>query len=170
MSKLLASLAMRIIRRIFTGIGIAFILLFLYGETVGPMIWKWMARRESIALLSGGKTKSELQEAVIQSGAMIPIRDGSWIAIRYCDNHSGWVSSIAIARDSGGSLFESSVHFCGAFGAYRHLRQEMENDQSDAADIIRSVPVYTALDAIHSAESLEEGRKHLLELGFEPLK
>jgi hypothetical protein len=170
---------MRIFKRILLGLLVFLVLLLLLVFVVEPMSWHWRARRESVTILTAAKTTNDLQQAVGGLGVFIPIRDGSWIAIRYRDTHAFRVASLAVACDSGGSWFESDHHFCGAFAAYRHERQRMEEIRSELAKFgetdtnlttsTRS-DTFLTLDAIGSAKSLEDGRKQLAKLGFAPLK
>jgi hypothetical protein len=170
---------MRILKRILLGLLAVFLLLLLLIFVGEPVTWHWRVRRDSIATLSAAKTTNDLQQAVGGLGIFIPIRDGSWIAIRYRDTHAGRIASLAVARDSDGSWFESDHHFCGAFAGYRHERQSVQELRSELAKLgetntnlktsARS-DTATALDAIHSAASLEDGRQQLSKLGFEPLK
>jgi hypothetical protein len=170
---------MHIFKRILLGLLAVLLLLLLLVFVVEPMTWHWRVRRESIATLSAAKTTNELQQAVGGLGIFIPIRDGSWIAIRYRDTHAGRIASLAVARDSGGSWFESDYHFCGAFAGYRHERRSMEEIRSELAKLGETDTNLTtrarsdtaaALDATYSAASLEDGRQQLSKLGFEPLK
>jgi hypothetical protein len=169
---------MRIFKRILFGLVVVFVLLLLLVFVGEPMTWHWRVRRESVAALSAAKTTNELQQVVGVLGVFIPIRDGSWVAIRYRDTHAGRIASLAVARDSGGNWFESDHHFCGAFAAYRE-RLRMEEIRSELAKLgetdtnlttsARS-DTFVALDAITSAASLDDARKQLSKLGFEPLK
>ncbi|MEZ5326703.1 MAG: hypothetical protein R3F19_16780 [Verrucomicrobiales bacterium] len=145
---------------------------------VEPATWHWRNRREALTMLSAAKTTNELQQAVGGLGIFIPLRDGSWIAIRYRDTHAGRIESLAVARDSGESWFESDHHFCGAFSAYAHDGRLLEEIRSELAKLgerdtnttsrARS-EIFVALDAVFDAPSLEVGRQQLLKLGFEPL-
>ncbi len=156
-------------------IGVVLLKMFV----VEPMTWHWRVRRESIATLTAAKTTNGVQNAVGRLGVFIPIRDGSWIAIRYRDTHAFTVASLAVAHDSGGGWYESDHHFCGAFASYRQDRRRMDEIRSELVklgevetNVITSArpDIFLTLDAIASADSLEDARAQLLKLGFEPLK
>ena len=168
--------AMRIFKRILLGLVAAVLLLILLIFVVDPASWHWRVRREFLSILSAAKTTNELQSAVGHWGVLISLRDGSWIAIRYRDTHAGRIESLAIARDSGGSWFESDHHFCGAFSNYRVERQRQEEIRLEIAKTgdTNTVPEGSSgtsaiLDAAFAAPSIEAGRKQLLKLGFQSL-
>ena len=76
--------------------------------------WTWHTRWESKRLLAAAKTTNELTEAVGKLGCFLTFPDNSWMAIRYRDTHGGILASSAIVRDSGGTWFESTEHYCAA--------------------------------------------------------
>ena len=137
-------------------------------------MWHRRNRQEALTILSAAKTTYEVEQAVGNLGIFIPLRDGSWIAIRYRDTHRGYLASLAIARDSGGNWYESDHHYCGEFIAYKHDRRESEELHSEPAEPgevatnARSES-FAALDAVFNAPSLEVGRQRLLKLGFETI-
>src|SRR6185436_12191545 len=88
--------------------GIAYVL-FLHPFIDPPLSTWW-----SVPKLSAAKTPAELRKAVGYYGTFLSLRDGSWIAIRYRDNHALSLWSRAVVRDSGGRWFRSEHHFCGA--------------------------------------------------------
>jgi hypothetical protein len=105
------------------------------------------AEAETFALLAHARSPAELRDAVGPLGAVIDVRGGGWVAIRYSDSHAiPWWSS-AVARDSGGGWFVSPRHFCARFSAYRMGRQ-------------RGWPLRAADDllAVEEAGSLEAAR------------
>jgi hypothetical protein len=111
------------------------------------------AEAESFALLARARSPAELREVVGPLGAVLALRGGGWVAIRYRDSHAapGWSS--AVARDSGGAWFTSGEHFCGRFQLHRQLRERGEKG-------------LTELRAVEGAESLEAARGLLVGLGF----
>jgi len=169
---------MRIPKPILLGVLAVTLVVLLLVFAVEPVTWHWRVRRESLSALATASSSNELRQAVGDLGIFIPIRDGSWIAIRYRDSHAGRIASLAIARDSGGGWFESDVHFCGAFNAYNHERQSLDEIRSELARLgetdtnmtsrARS-EIFVALDTIYAARSLQAARQPLLKLGFEPM-
>src|SRR5262245_49751225 len=100
-------------RRIIKYLGLigggALVLLLLFAFVIEPAIWRWNARRKAFALLGAAKSPGAL-EAVASQGISLPLKEGSWIAIRYRDQHAGsissfvgGISSLAVAHDSGGN-------------------------------------------------------------------
>jgi hypothetical protein len=111
-------------------------------------------------------------------GVFVPLRDGSWIAIRYRDTHAGRIAALAVARDSGGGWFQSEYHFCGALCGYQRVRQKMEELRAELAKLgdtdtntttSAKSDTEATLDVMFAAPSLEVGRQQLVKLGFQPL-
>jgi hypothetical protein len=114
------------------------------------------AEAESFALLARAGSLGELRQAVGPLGAVLELRGGGWVAIRYRDSHAfpGWSS--AVARDSGGAWFASREHFCGRFQIHRQLRERGEEGLPE-------------LRAVEGSGSLEAARGLLVGLGFRPV-
>ena len=129
-------------------------------------------------ILSEASSTEELEEAVGKLGIVIELGDGSWIAIRYIDSHSGGIFSNAIALDSDGRWYESSYHFCGRFYAYKLTKKSNQDlvtklkavgDDSVSFDSMMREHDETIFE-IENASNLEDAQQRLLELGFRELK
>lgn len=169
---------MRIINRISYGLSAIVLLVILYLTVIAPAQWRWETRREVIAILDSSKTTDELRKAVGPLGIFIPIRGGSWMAICYRDTHSLPFTSLAVARDSDGRMFQSTQHYCGQFSLYENDRKARENiraeDEKSGGTETPPSPSprpekFLILDAVSEASSLNVARQQLLKLGFSPL-
>jgi len=168
---------MRILKHLLLAVIAAICLLLVLVFVVEPLASHRRVRQAAITALSTAKTINELQQAVGGLGIFVPLQDGSWIAIVYHDIHAARISSLAIARDSGGNWFESDRHFCGTLSAYRQERQSRAEMRSELAklgeietnSIIDSRSgIFMDLDSLFAAPSLDAGRKQLWKLGFKP--
>jgi hypothetical protein len=166
------------INRILYGLSAVILLIILWPIVILPAQWRWQTQRESVAILSGAKTADDLKKAVGSLGIVIPIRGGSWIAIRYRDTHSLPSTSLAIACDSEGFMFKSTNHFCGQFPIYEHERTLEEDSRAESKELGEAntntisrprSETFRNLDSIFEAPSLEIARQHLLKFGFHPL-
>jgi len=134
---------------------------------VGPPLDRIKARRA----LSTAKTPEELRAAVGRLGAYFPLRDGSWVAVRYTDTHAAPGYSCAVARDSGGQWFYSSRHFCGRFRIYFKLENQtrrLATALGESEEQIRQSMARTAPEmfALANATNLVAARAQLLAMGF----
>jgi hypothetical protein len=180
---------LRLARRVLGGV-LAFtgLLAFLF-FVVEPATWEWRRRRDSVRLLSSANTQDQLRKAVGHLGVFVQLVDGSWLAIRYVDTHGGRVQSLAVVRDSEGSWYQSREHFCGTFASYRHRREQAEQLRQELAqteidhqkrrlleDISTDIAASTRrapsamLEEIFAAPSLQEARRQLANMGFEPMR
>jgi hypothetical protein len=124
-------------RRVSTRAG----LLILTGATVGALVPQLprgsassardRAEAASFRILAQARPGEELAQAVGDLGVVLRLRDGGWVAVRYRDCHAGSLWSSAVARDSGGTWFVSSVHYCGRFEIYRAWREQPERWPGD---------------------------------------
>lgn len=125
------------------------------------------AEGESIQALAQAKSKAELMEAVGHLGIFLPLKDGSWIAIRSLSvrSHPLWSSSVAL--DGKGNWLRSNNYLSGIFKIYmdqkvRVLELPAEERETWLAELCPYVhPIATAptLEAAHQAMDV---------LGFEP--
>ena len=102
---------------------------------------------------------------------LLPLRNGSWIAIYYDDSHMFFTWSQAVALDSDGNWYESQVHYCGSLpiaGNLEILRKVVENasepQQPDDSGY-RNFHLLTIREAANLAVACE----HLLAIGFQPV-
>jgi hypothetical protein len=134
-----------------------------------PMVW----RSQSVKALSAANDETALREAVGSLGVFIPVKDGSWIAIRYTDSHSGYIFSMAIARDSGGQWFESKYHFCGEFRFFDQWVRAQSQPADSAERLNAAAYVFDDehgdLRDIFNAPNLPKARAALLRAGFRPI-
>jgi hypothetical protein len=107
-----------------TGLGLASVVVitlvsyaFYFHAFIDPVVERQRAR---LALADSATTN--LETAVGPLGTVLLLRDGSWLAIRYKDSHAYPAWSLAVARDSGGTWFESTEHFYGSFRVIRQLQ------------------------------------------------
>jgi hypothetical protein len=134
---------------------------------IGPVLDQRSARR----VLADAKTPDELRSAVGSLGAFFPLRDGSWIAVRYTDAHAAPGYSCAVAYDSGGQWFYSNYHFCGRFRSYSQIEKQtrelaVANGDSEA-EIQRSLSHLDAqIFGLAAATDLVVARELLLKMGF----
>ncbi len=156
----------------------------IYAFAIYPARWHSQTRRESLTILKAARSTSELASAVGNLGLFIPLTNGAWIAIRYRDSHSGGVRSCAVARDSGGSWFESERHFCGSLSFWPQLKEDvaaeeemrrlspqfLSNRVSRADSDNGGFPSYREMITIESAQDLESARRGLLQIGFRELR
>ena len=132
---------------------------------------------ESIEILDAAHTLAELEEAVGRLGAVFTYADGSWVAIRYRDNHSSLRSfSTAVARDSHGSWYHSDYHFCGNLGGYMRTRQQLadaaEEQGSENSDLDVSINTpWGKVEALANCDDLDSARSVMTTyLDFEPIQ
>jgi hypothetical protein len=113
------------------------------------------------------KTANELDKAVGDLGIVLTFPDGTWMAIRYIDQHEPIekLFSSAVARDSEDGWFYSDDHFCGYLAAYRHTI--MGKQGLAEADIDTS---YKGIHAVATSPDLATARKNLKALNFRILK
>jgi hypothetical protein len=134
---------------------------------VGPPLDRAKAHR----VLAAAKTPDELRTSVGSLGALFPIRDGSWVAVRYTDSHAYPGYSCAVALDSGGHWFHSCRHFCGRFRNYeqtekrtRELASPLGHDEAAVQAALRKQD--EELYDLASAATLDAARANLLKIGF----
>jgi hypothetical protein len=134
---------------------------------VGPPLNRAKAHR----VLSAAKTPDELRKAVGSLGALFPLRDGSWVAVRYTDSHAYPGYSCADALDSSGRWFRSSGHFCGRFRVYqqneertREVAAARGDDPATAQAALREQD--EELYDLATAATLDAARAVLLKMGF----
>ncbi len=149
--------------------------LALYLFVISPLTWKASVTMESIRILKAAQTTNELAEAVGYLGTFLTFPDGSWMAIRYRDLHSGGVFSSAVARDSGGDWFQSDYHFCGYFKAYPdRLEDQLGLEEAVAEGLLTNAPnVMTGFEGIHAlatSPDLASARQNLLALDFKRME
>jgi hypothetical protein len=132
-------------------------------------MWSRKTRHESQQILRAARTTNELAAVVGRYGCFLTFRDGSWMAIRYCDTHAGILASSSVTRDSGGAWFESSEHFCGSFLAALQqlsvqniLRELGETNAPPSSSGKRE----TMLLSLMTSTTLETARQRLKALGF----
>ncbi|MFA6544647.1 MAG: hypothetical protein WCS99_09500 [Limisphaerales bacterium] len=134
---------------------------------VGPPLDRIQARRA----FSRAKTPEELRGAVGHWGAFFPLRDGSWVAVRYTDTHAAPGYYCAIAHDSGGQWFYSSHHFCGRFRIYfqfeKRTRELAAATGDTEAEVQSSLSRHDAqMFGLATATNLAAARAQLLTMGF----
>jgi len=142
---------------------------------IEPSLWPGQQKRESIRLLSAAKTPDDLQKVVSGLGAFIPQTNGTWIAIRYRENHMLGHLSKAVALDSEGRWFESENPFSGEFRSTRALIDRERRYRAESPKLFTNVTesIYFKPGAptepyyrLFTATNLETVRKELLGLGF----
>lgn len=157
---------------------------FAYVFLIYPATWHSSTRRDSVRVLAAAQSLSQLTNAVGDLGWFVELTNHEWIAIRYRDTHSGFVSSSAVARDSGGEWFESERHFCGRFQYWPHLKEQIQGDEEQRkltpewfTNGIRMAdeggghfPSYRELIAVESAQDLAGARLALEKIGFRKFK
>ena len=125
-----------------------------------------------VDVLQAAGTPEQLEEATDPDGVVLRIKDGSWIAIRYVESDH---LPRAVARDSGGSWFETDRQFHYALGHYR-LWQEIRARAKATSDPVWSEEGFLSrglnrqLDAVEQSADLRQARQRLRELGFEEFK
>lgn len=132
------------------------------------------ARTAAIESLSHAKTLEECK-AELKLGTWLQMRDGSWIAIRYQDCH-GPLWSVAIAKDSSGNWYESREHFCGMWGSYGGLRENLAHEVAVLQQENKPVPQGLVdqleglpLHEIEDSPDLATALPLFLKLGFTPM-
>ena len=138
-----------------------------FAAVVGPPLDRIQARRA----LSHAKTPEELRMAVGQLGAFFPLRDGSWVAVRYTDTHAAPGYSCAVAHDSGGQWFYSSHHFCGRFRIYVQVEQQTRELAEVTGDTEAQVQSSLSrgdmqMFGLAAATNLAAARAQLFTMGF----
>ena len=158
-----------------------------YYAVVYPQNWYSRTQGDCVRILSGAQTTNDLQRPdVLSWGAFIALTNGSWIAIRYCDSHSGGLFSCAVARDSAGGWFESDRHFCGmlsGFWAELKTRQGLSAEEMRATGIEPwtnvvtvartnswGVPTIEELIPLALAPNLQSARQEMAKIGFTELR
>lgn len=122
--------------------------------------------------LEAARTPDEFIDAVGSLGAFIPLRDNGWIAIWYRDMHSGWIRSLAVARDSDGRWYESTRHFCGRLHLlHEYIRSQEDPDlqQRSDIDVIQRLGSTLEESAVYRAPDLASARAELLSLNFKEI-
>jgi hypothetical protein len=145
-------------------LGIAYVL-FLH-PFINPPLSTWW----SVRTLSAAKTPEDFHKAVGYYGNFLPLKDGSWVAIRYRDNHAMALWSRAVVRDSGGWWFWSDHHFCGAFMRrnIEHIEkmQKLEREMGGTEEQIAALGSRSDVWQLSQSPTLDTARKKLLEMGF----
>ena len=115
----------RVLKRLM-GIGVAAgICLFLLAITgiydiSAPYRYKWQLKNS----LEQVSTLQEAERAAGSLGVALDHGDGQWTVIAYKDAHNFGHPSVAIAKMSDGSYFESHLHHCGIFRAFASRRRD----------------------------------------------
>ena len=164
----------RIIKTVAAAILLLVFAFILFTLVIYPAAWRGLARRESIRLLEEAQTTNEFALSVGSLGIFLPFEDHSWMAIRYRDSHAGQVSSSSIVRDSGGSWFESSHHFCGMFTGYAHTRTRQNEMQKlgDSIGYTNDIDILSGSGDMHrlaSSPNLQVARSNLVAIGFQKI-
>ena len=147
--------------------------LFLF--VIHPLIWRARVKHESIQILEAAQTTNDFAEAVGRLGIFLTFPDESWIAIRYRDSHSGGVNSFAVARDSEGTWYQSSDHYCGRFLNYRaeaerHVEINAAFREMGSSETYDLNPYFTEVHTIANSHDLEQARNNLLAMGFKKME
>jgi hypothetical protein len=164
----------------------------VYNGFIVPAAWYSTTRIKSISVLKAAESTNQLTDAVGPLGLFLSLTNGSWLAIRYTDTHSGaavifwpWaiVCSSAVARDSGGGWLESDRHFCGSLKYWPRRKDSVEgmleaqqehpelftNRFSPADSESPNLPKYAEMMALETAPDLAAAREALKQIGFKPL-
>jgi len=149
------------------------VLFFVVVYFLAPVCHKWSFQRESERILRNVHNLERARKVVGPLGIVFAFPDGSWIAIRYRDSHGGVGWSKAVAVDSTGQLYESDVHYCGAFVIYRQEKQMWkqicEATGNEGQTDLQFSGLLGQIDALASCPNLRLARKKLVSLGFEPV-
>jgi hypothetical protein len=155
---------------------VSVIVLVLISAIVGgpyllSTIGYWVERRASYNLLAAATDRDALNDAVDRLGVLLELPDGEWIAIRYRDSHAWPGYSIAVALTSDGRWLESSYHYCGLFGIYKHLLERLqeattEEERGIFEDEIASRENLHRLRTIETQRTLDEAVEELLAMDF----
>ncbi|HWN94909.1 MAG TPA: hypothetical protein VNT99_07740 [Methylomirabilota bacterium] len=121
--------------------------------------------------MSRAKTVEDLRAAVGRWGAFVPLRDGSWVAVRYTDTHAAPGYSCAVAHDSGGEWLYSSHHFCGRFRNYFQIEKQTRDSSAatgeSEAEVLQRMALQDAqIFGLANATNLDAARAQLLTMGF----
>ena len=147
-----------------------------FGHNVWQQVQEMKARhanRDVLAqVLQAAELPQQVDDAVGPDGVVLRIRDGSWVAIRYVE---GSTLPRSVARDSGGSWFESDRSFGYALAHYRlwqepRARAKATNDPVWSEEGFLSMAINRQLDAIEQSADLTQARRKLHDLGFEAFK
>ena len=124
--------------------------------------------RRGQRVLAAAQTPEAVRAAVGKLGAVFTLRDGSWIAIRYADQHGMLGYSCANARDSSGRSFFSDYHFCGRFAAFRKRQSEAQAGAKTGASETNEqfAKEDPELFALAASTNLVSARVQLVQLGF----
>ena len=124
--------------------------------------------RRAHAILGAARSPEQLRAAVGQLGAFYALRDGSWVAIRYSDQHGMMGYSCATACDSAGRWYGTTYHFCGRFAAFRQRESELKKSRGQAPPDpdTQLQQQDTELFALANAPNLDSARAVLFQLGF----
>ena len=150
-----------------TGVVLFFVAyVLLLHPFIDPPFSTW----SSVRTLSSAKTPEEFQKAVGNYGIYLPLKDGSWIAIRYRDNHALALWSRAVVRDSGNFWFWSDHHFCGRF-MRRTLDQtdkmrKFERENGGSEEQVAAVGAKDDVWVLSQSATLAAARQKLLAMGF----
>jgi len=141
---------------------------------IHPRAFHASAKEESIRILLSAEDTNQLTQAVGRLGIVLTFPDQSWVAVRYCDSHSGGVVSSAVTRDSGGKWYESMRHFCGSFMnypdavmRYRDVNEDLEALGSE--ERYEMDGFFADVHALACSSNLTQARQQLLAMDFNQL-
>jgi hypothetical protein len=151
--------------------GLAVVCFFLFPGFVAAIVGPPLDRIKARRVLSRARSPEELRAAVGSLGAFFPLRDGSWVAVRYTDTHAAPGYSCAVAYDSGGQWLYSNHHFCGRFRLYFQIENQTrrlatalgESEEQILQSMSRTAP---EMFALANATNPVAARKQLLTMGF----
>lgn len=158
------------------------------GLLIAPWCSRTIAHRKSIAVLGAAVTLPELAHAA-EGGGFLPLAHiprvsssadsasspaTEWVAIRYTDSHSPLDAfSLAIARCSDGTWFESREHFCGmlspAITRARALAAAQSPTERAAVDQHYHEGRHRWVEEITEAATINEAKAVLVRVGFRPI-
>lgn len=137
-----------------------------------PARWVAATRKQSIKMLSEAESEPQLKEAVGRLGVVVRATDGSWVAIRYRDDHYFTpIRSLAIAMDSGGRWFQCDRHFCGWLPSFARERAEgadvstLRVKFSETGDP-KGQAGYEKMESLFASTNLESLRDALKQMDF----
>jgi hypothetical protein len=150
---------------------LALLCVFVFPGYVAAAVGPSLERAKSHRVLAAAKTPDELRAAVGSWGRFFPLKDGSWVAVRYRDSHPYPGYSCAVALDSDGHWFHSSRHFCGRFRNYDQIQKQTRQLATALGD--EDAALQKALSEndrelydLATANTLAAARSQLLKIGF----
>lgn len=161
----------RVLKRLM-GIGFAAsICLFLLAITgiydiSAPYRYKWQLKDR----LAQVDTLEKAELAAGSLGVALDHGDGQWTVIAYKDAHNFGHPSVAIAKMSDGSYFESHLHHCGIFRAFASQRRDYYSwgEGSREELFANNDERIQLLNRIEEEQDLKARVELMKELGFHP--